>query len=263
MWMDDDLCAYRKTHQWRIEETDECLFLVDASLPIPSSIDMRRLFAMTDQLHLRIRDVLEIDSNSLKLKEKLRKVNVWLYASEILEQAVFVNPERLRQCYGTANAAGLHLVTHEVAWDNPEVIEVALHEAVHLCWADQVGSAPSLLNEGMAVYVESMLGANAAYESSELHRCWQAYATSAGPGFLRRLCRDEVFWSQDAAREPVFMVGGHLISFLIDTYGMPSLRSIFLKSHLNDPMLADHMDDVIGEPLDRLERQVSEWTGSK
>lgn len=263
MWMDDDLRAYRKAHQWRIEETDECLFLVDVSLPLPSSIDMRRLFAMTDRLHLRIRGFLDIDSNSFKLKERLRKVNVWLYASEILDGAVFVNPEKPRKCYGTANAAGLHLVTHGVAWDDPAVLEVALHEAVHLWWADQVGSAPSLLNEGMAVYVESMLGANVAYESSELHRCWQAYATSAEPGFLRRLCKDEVFWSQDAAREPVFMIGGHLISFLVDTYGLPSLRSIFMKSHRNDPMLADHMEDVIGEPLDRLERQVSEWACSK
>ena len=263
MWREVDFHDYRQTHHWRTEETDECLFLIDVALPRSYDTDIRRLFEITDQLHQRVRVALEIDSGTLKEKEQRRKVNVWLYSSELLARAECVSPAKPRQCYGVADAVGLHLVKHEIAWDAPAVIEIVLHEAAHLWWADQVGKAPSLLNEGIAVYVESILGANAEFGIGELRSSWQQYATKAGPGFLRQLCRDDVFWTQDAAREPVFKVGGYLVAFLIDDYGMPSVREIFLKSRFNDPKLVGHIEDVIGESIDQLEQRINEWAESK
>ena len=263
MWMEVDFQDCRQTHHWRIEETDECLFLIDVALPRPSNPDMRRLFEITDQQNQRVRAALEIDSGTLKEKERRRKVNVWLYAPELLARAECVSPAKQRQCYGIADAAGLHLVKHEIAWDDPAVIEIVLHESIHLWWADQVGKAPSLLNEGIAMYFQSKLGANAVREREELMNSWQEYAGRAEPGFLRQLCKDEVFWTQDAAREPVFKVGGHLIAFLLETYGMPSVRKIFLKSHFNDPKLVDHIEAVIGESIDQLEQRINEATESK
>ncbi len=262
MWMEVDFHNYRQTHHWRIEETDECLFLIDVAQPSPYDTDIRRLFEITDQLHQRVRVALEIDSGILKEKERQRKVNVWLYAPELLARAECVSPAKPRQCYGVADAAGLHLVKHEIAWDAPAVIEIVLHESIHLWWADQVGKAPSLLNEGIAMYFQSVLGANAVPEREELRSSWQEYATRAEPGFLRQLCKDEVFWRQDAVREPVFKVGGHLISFLLETYGMSSVREIFLKSHFNDPKLVDHIEDVIGESIEQLEQRINESTAS-
>lgn len=262
MWMEVDFHDYRQTRHWRIEETDECLFLIDVALPSPYDTEMRRLFEKADRLHQHICAALEIDSSTRKGKERQRKVNVWLYAPELLERAECVSPAKPRKCYGIADAAGLHLVKHEIAWDDPAVIEIVLHETVHLWWSDQVGTAPSLLNEGIAVYVESILGANAEYETGELRNSWQQYANRAGPGFLRQLCKDDVFWKQDAAKEPVFMVGGHLIAFLLETYGMPSVRKIFLKSHFNDPKLVDHIEDVIGESIEHLEQRINESTAS-
>ena len=263
MWMTVDFFKHRQEHQWRVEETDECLFLIDVALPNPSNPDMRRLFEITGQLHQRVRAALEIDSGTLKEKEQRRKVNVWLYAPEILERAGYVTSAKPRKCYGVADTAGLHLVKHEVAWDDPAVIEIMRHESIHLWWADRVGQAPSLLNEGIAMYFQSMLGANAVREREELRRSWQEYAARTEPGFLRRLCKDEVFWAQDAAKEPVFMVGGHLIAFLLKTYGMPSVREIFLKSHFNDPNLVDRVEVVIGESIDQLEQRINEWAESE
>lgn len=263
MWMEVDFHDYRQTHQWRMEETDECLFLIDVALPNPSNPDMWRLFEIAGQLHQRIRAALEINQGTRKGKERQRKVSVWLYAPKLLARASYVTSAKPRRCYGIADAAGLHLVKHEIAWDDPAVIEIVLHEAVHLWWADQVGKAPSLLNEGIAMYFQSMLGANAVREREDLRNSWQQYAARAEPGFLRRLCKDEVFWKQDAAREPVFMVGGQLIAFLLETYGMPSVRQIFLKSHFNDPKLVDHIEDVTGESIDQLEQRINEATESK
>ncbi|MYB76645.1 MAG: hypothetical protein F4X83_06030 [Chloroflexi bacterium] len=224
---------------------------------------MRRLFAIAGHQHQRARAALNIDLDSSREKERRRKVNVWLYSPEILIQAGYVTPEKPLKYYGIADDAGLHLVANALPWDDPLVIQIVLHEAVHLWWADQVGKAPSLLNEGIAVYVETILGANTAYTFGELGNSWQAYAARAEPGFLRQLCKDEYFWKQDAAKEPVFMVGGHFIAFLLETYGMPRVRQIFLKSHASDPDIADHMEDVIGESIEHLERRISEATGSE
>lgn len=247
---------------WRIEESDECVFFVDADLPSPSTPDMRRFFAAADHQHQRARAALNIDLSSPKEMERRRRVNTWLHSPEVLEQGGYITPDEPQKCYGIADDAGLQLVVNAMPWDDPRVMQFVLHEAVHLWWAEQVGEAPSLLNEGIAVYVESVLGANEAYAGEELKRSWQAYAAKAEPGFLRQLCKDDVFWAQDAAKEPVFMVGGQLIAFLMETHGTNSVRRIFLKSHSNDPKLADLIEDVIGESIDRLERRINESIGS-
>ena len=257
-----DFRVQRQEKRWRVEESDECVFFVDVDLPSPSTSDMRRLFQAADIQHQRARTALGIDLSSPKETERRRRVNVWLHSPVMLERAGYITPEKPEVCYGIADDAGLHLVANAMPWDDPRVMQIVLHEAVHLWWAEQVGKAPSLLNEGIAVYVESILGANAAYSREELRDSWQAYATGAGPGFLRQLCKDEVFWTQDAANEPVFMVGGHLVAFLLETYGMPSVRKIFLKSHFNDPKLADHIEDVVGESIEQLELRINESTAS-
>ena len=258
-----DFGTQRLKKRWRIEESDECVFFVDVDLPNPSTPDMRRFFAAADHQHQRARAALDIDLSSPKEKERRRRVNTWLLSPEVLEQAGYITPDEPQKCYGIADDAGLNLVVNAMPWDDPRVMQVVLHEAVHLWWAEQVGKAPSLLNEGIAVYVESILGANEAYTSEELESSWQAYAAKAEPGFLRRLCQDEFFWAQDAAKEPVFMVGGHLIAILLASYGMHSVREVFQRSHSIDPKLADHIEDVIGESIDRLEQRINESTASR
>lgn len=254
-----DLHAHRHMHLWRVAETDECVFLIDVDLPNPSTTDMRHLLEIADRHHQRVRAALNIDSGTIKNRERQRKVNVWLYSPEILERGGLITSEKPRMFYGTANAAGLHLVTHEMAWDDPIVVGKVLHEVVHLWWADQVGEAPSLLNEGVAVYFECILGANAERELEELRSSWQEYAMKAEPGFLRRLCKNDVFWAQDGAGEPVYKVGSQLVSFLLDAYGMSSLQEIFLSSHFNDTELAEHIESVIGVSIDHLEQQLNLW----
>ncbi len=162
--------------------------------------------------------------------------------------------------YGTGNAAGLHLITRHMAWDDPMVLDRVIHEAVHYWWCDQVGEAPSLLNEGVAAYFERTLATQSRERQSELVHSWRKYAGSAEPGFLGRLCRNETFWSEDAAGEPVYKVGGQLVSFLLDRHGLPKVRQIFLESHFEDPHLEEHIEEVIGEPIDSLEQQIGRST---
>lgn len=254
-----NLSAYRRAHRWRVEETGECLFLIDVDLPDPNTTDMQHLLEIADQQHQRVRAVLNISTVTSKDKERQRRVNVWLYSPQPLEQAGLVSPDKPSMFYGTVNAAGLHLITREMAWDDLMVLDRVLHEAVHFWWCDQVGEAPSLLNEGVAAYFERILATHSAERQKELIHSWREYAASAKPGFLRRLCKNETFWSEDAAGKPVYEVGGQLVSFLLDRHGLPSVRQIFLKSHFDDPHLAERIEEVIGESIDSLEQQITRW----
>lgn len=162
--------------------------------------------------------------------------------------------------YGSGNASGLHLITRHMAWNDPMVLDKVIHEAVHYWWSDQVGEAPSLLNEGVAAYFERNLATRSQERLNELIHSWRRYAGGAEPGFLRRLCRNETFWSEDAAGKPVYEVGGQLVSFLLEHHGLPKVRQIFLESHFEDPHLEKHIEEVIGESIESLEQQMGRST---
>lgn len=254
-----DLHSYRQAHRWRVEETVESLFFIDIALTDPNSTDMQNLVEMTDRFHQRVRVDLDIGSE-IKDEERQRRVNTWLYAPDLLAQTDFAGPGKKRMFYGTVNPAGLHLITRGLDWDDPIVYQGVLHEVVHFWWADQVGEAPSLLNEGVAVYFEHILGIDAIKGRRTLKNIWQGYTRKAKPGFLRRLCKNEVFWTEKAAGEPVYGIGGQFVSFLLDTYGLPSVKRIFLRSYFDDPDLSEHIEEAIGEPLDSIEKKLADYS---
>ena len=250
-----DLYAYRRGHPWRVEETGKSLFFIDASLPDPTTADMQQFLETVDGYHERVRAALGIESDTARDSERQAKVMVWLYSPEPLEKAGFV--EMPGMFYGTANSAGVHLITSGLAWDDREVLQSVLHELVHHWWTDQVGEAPSLLNEGIAVYFERILSTGVVETRRNLAHSWQKYAEKAEPGFLRRLCNNDTFWSEHAAGEPVYRIGGQAVSYLSDSHGLPILQRIFLESHFNDPNLPITLKDAIGVSIDSLEHQIS------
>lgn len=254
--MNLNLHDYRNTHKWRVEETAESLFFIAGELPNPKTKDMQGLFESTDKLHERVRTALNRDPRSSKVRERQQRVNVWLYPPTLLQDANLGNFDKPRVFYGTANSAGLHLVTRAMAWDDAMVLQRVLHEIVHYWWADEVGDAPSLLNEGVATYYEHTLWADAEKGQEEMGHGWREYVCRSETGFLRRLCKNDAFWCEHAEGEPVYEVGGRLVAYLLDTYGLPNLRRIFLASHFDDQHLPQHIEDVIGESIDSLEKQV-------
>ena len=120
-----------------------------------------------------------------------------------------------------------------------------------------MGEAPSLLNEGVAVYFEHILGMDAAKGRETLKNIWREYAGMAKPGFLRRLCKNDIFWTEKAAGEPVYEIGGYFFSFLLDNCGLPGVKRIFLRSYFDDPDLSEHIEEVMGEPLDYIEKKIA------
>ena len=217
---------------------------------------MRHFLEMVDRYHERIRTALNIEPDSIKDSEMQTKVKVWVYSPQPLDKAGLVGKPKM--FYGAVNSAGVHLITRGLAWDDPEVLQSVLHELVHHWWSVGVGEAPSLLNEGIAVYFERILSTDVPEAVHEdLAQSWQEYAERAEPGFLRRLCTNDTFWREHAAGEPVYRIGGQVVSFLLDNHGLPILRRIFLASHFHDSNLPDHIEDAISESIDSLERQVS------
>ena len=49
-----DLSANRRAHRWRVEETGECLFLIDVDLPDPNTTDMQHLLEIADQTSVSV-----------------------------------------------------------------------------------------------------------------------------------------------------------------------------------------------------------------
>ena len=235
-------------HLLEVIDQYSCHERLRAALNIDRSLFSMCIWAMKDSERQRRHQCLAVLSRAeLELKRPLEKADV-------------VTPDKPKMFYGVVNAAGVHLITREMAWDDPDVLRHVLHEVVHFWWADNFGEAPSLLNEGIAVYLERVLSTDVVQARTELAHFWQEYAARAEPGFLRRLCNNDTFWTERAAGEPVYEVGGQLVSFLFDNHGLTSLQRIFLESHYNDPHLPDHIKDVIGESIDSLEQQIFAMT---
>lgn len=257
MWPKIDMRAYRREHLWRVIETDEFAFLIDAALPDPDPEDMNWLIAQADDLIRRIRSALKMEVESIKDEERKARVNLWVYSPEVLRSAGLVKKDTPHMFYGTANANGVHLTTFNLMWNEPMVVDKVTHEIVHYQWCKDVGEAPSLLNEGVATYFECLLANDAACRREKLISSWQKYAAEATSGFLRRLCRNDAFWAASRAGHPVYSVGAEFFSSLLDNHGMQSVKRIFLNSHFDDPQLARHIEDVTGESVDVLEQRIS------
>jgi hypothetical protein len=251
-----DLAAQRREHFWRVEESTDCLFFINAAIEITS--ELHQFIEIASRKQLAIREVLEILVDETKDRERLRKVNIWVYTSGVLDEAGLINADKPNMFYGAASASGIHLVVKSLRWVDPMVIDFTTHESIHLWWATEVGEAPSLLNEGLAAYFERELAVDALARRNELPVTWQRDASITEPGFLRRLCRNEVFWAEDAAGKPAYELGGHFVGFLIQRYGLPKLRMIFEQSHFGDLELATKIEQVIGESLEELERQMTQ-----
>ncbi len=256
-----DLRAYRNAYRWRVEETEESVFLIDAALPDPNTEDLKWLIGHSDHLYGRIRSALNAAAESIKERERRARVNVWIYSPEVLKTSGLVKKDTPHMFYGTASSVGVHLVTLNMAWNDPQVLDHVTHEMIHYVWSVNVGEAPSLLNEGIATYFECVLSTDAAVGRARIKSSWQKYAAATAPGFLRRLCRNDSFWSTRAAGNPMYSVGAELVAFLLDNYGMQNLRQIFLRSHFDDDHLDRHIQEVIGESVDEIEQRITRRTG--
>jgi hypothetical protein len=139
-----------------------------------------------------------------------------------------------------------------------DVIDQMTHEEIHVLWAREVGEAPSLLNEGVAVYFERVLSARSAERLKGLRAAWLETSRD-GSGCLRRLSRNAGFWEACSQGCPAYEVGGALAGYLVELYGLPLVKGIFTASHYEDDSLAPLLERTTGLHLEELEVRVGEW----
>ena len=106
-----------------------------------------------DNRYDEISKVLDIDNNSVKAKEKNLKINYWIHNSQIIvDSGLYTEREKCRS-KGAATASGVSYVIYDSSWKDH--VRKLVHEEAHRIWYCEVGEAPSILNEGVAVYVET------------------------------------------------------------------------------------------------------------
>ncbi|HEV2125486.1 MAG TPA: hypothetical protein VGW38_22270, partial [Chloroflexota bacterium] len=109
---------------------------------------------------------------------------------------------------------------------------------------------PSLLNEGVAVYFETLLSDQQGVSLQSLARAWE-HLIDSGAVSLRGLCRNDGFWKdyrQDQELPPGgnYQIGGALVAYLVEVHGLLLLKEIFLASHYRDEHLASTLERLVG-----------------
>lgn len=244
----------REGRPWHVREGEHYIFHLEP--PLASDPEVARLLAETEARYLRIARLLDRDPDDVKARERFVKTNFRLYAEGSVADSAFARAHR-SIAYGTASPSGVTFAKRNLRWD--EVVDQMTHEEIHAVWSADSGEAPSLLNEGVAVWYETALSARAVDRRRELRESWRSVVSDAGCS-LRELSRNDAFWEAYARGEPVYSVGAALAGYLVRAHGLPALRRIFLSTHYEDQGLADVIERVTGREMAVIERGVGAWT---
>ena len=229
---------------WQVIETRSHVVMRDQRLDENLSPLVRHLDDITDT----VCEALLVERDEMELK-----THVWVYHPDVLRvPGASVRTQNHKTFYGTADAAGVHLVADHLAWDTPLVLDRVLHEVVHGIWGSLVGEAPSLLNEGIAAWMERQYTHEPHPRLLELDHGWKQ-AQRSGPGWLAPLMVNDGFWSAHADGLDVYAVGAFLTRAIVDRYGLETLAAIFRDTVYEDAHLANILQQHLGTSLADLE----------
>lgn len=237
---------------WHVREGEHYIFHLEA--PLHEDAALRDCLARADRRYLAIRRALGQGELSLKERERLGQGNYWLYGSALTDADL--PPGCGSMAYGTVNAAGIAFAQRHMRWG--DLSDQMTHEEIHLWWGREVGEAPSLLNEGVAVYFELLLSPRSGERTAGLWAAWRDVVVERRRS-LRHLSRNAGFWEAYGQGLPVYLVGGALAGYLVEEAGLAVLRRIFGGSHYEDDRLADAIERETGRDLAVIQERVAEW----
>ena len=248
----------RQSRVWRVRETQYCLFHMEP--PLHEDPDVASVVDGADTSYLRVREVLGQPALSVKERERLLRLNYWLYAESAIADED-LPPGARSFSTGAGGPAGVVFAQRGMRWS--ECVDALTHETIHVLWGAEVGEAPSLFNEGVAVYFQALLAPSPDEVLHTLARTW-ADVIGSGKVSLRDLCRNEFFWRghhQDRGLPPgaFYHVGGALVGYLVRVRSVGLLREIFLHSHYRDEQLALTLERLTGTPVEELAGSATDW----
>ena len=246
-----DFDLYRSEGVWRVKESEFCLFHLspeDAENPPLLSV-----LGLADDRFRKISALLELERSGDKISEGRLKYNYWIHPGLVAEQSGVAASGGFKG-QGCAGPRGIDYVVYRDSYENHE--RRLLHEEVHLLWSFEVGEAPSLLNEGIAIYADDLLWDGEDAFLQKIRDAWRQ-AMSENPGLLLKLAQNEGFWSL-YGKLPVYTLGAALCFFIIRRFGLDRLKQIFLATCWPDPDLAALLERKTGLAPEELEHSVGE-----
>jgi hypothetical protein len=221
--------------------------------------DIRDAIVKADERYPVLSQELLVHPVSIKRKERFSRTNYWLHRPRLPEEApvsqVFTLDPEASLAQGWVDTSGIHFGVQNRSW--LELVDSMTHEEVHAIWGREVGEAPSLLNEGMAVWYEIRLSSEQ-NRVQELCAAWRSVIES-GEETLDNLCRTNVFWDAYSRGLSVYGVAGVVIGYLLNTNGLAKLNDLFLRTHYEDEHLADMLMACYKRPADRLMVDITDW----
>lgn len=248
-----DFDKSRSKYAWRILESNRYIFHIE-----PSNMrdyDLEPVLMDADSRYGQIVALLGINKSARKEGERLFKYNYWIHSSDIVpaEEAQSEGEDRFRGM-GSAGIKGIDYVIYNDSWANHK--RRLLHEEAHLIWINEVGEAPSILNEGLAIYTEDMLSDGREAFRAKLKSAWNE-SMSREKYLLSKLMNNRYFWMHYGSF-PVYTIGAALVSHIIDQNGIEALKEVFLNTHFNDEGAGRVIERVLGISVDELEGKITE-----
>lgn len=235
-----NLSKWRAEGVWRVIETRSHVLMWEQRL----DVDLTPLTTHLD-------DIRDTVSSSLLVQhhvdqESPPKSHVWVYHPDVLHvPGASVRSQNPKLFYGTVDDAGMHLVAEGLQWDSPMVLDHVLHECVHAVWGNLVGEAPSLLNEGIAAWLERKHTHEDHPRLAELDEAWKN-AQREGRGWLAPLMVNDGFWRARDRGLDTYAVGGYLTRAIANQHGLCALAAIFRDLTYEATQLADVINQHLG-----------------
>ena len=247
-----DFDRSRSKYTWRILESNRYIFHIE-----PSNMrdyDLEPVLMDADYRYSRIVSLFNIDKSRRKEGERLFKYNYWIHSSEIVEgSGLPTEGEDRFTGMGSASIKGIDYVIFKDSWKNHK--RRLLHEEAHLIWMNEVGEAPSILNEGIAVYAEDMLTDGVEEFRKKLQRaCNESMVKEKGRLF--KLMNNRYFWRHTGSL-PINEIGAALVDYIIRHRGVEALKEIFLNTHLNDEAIDRVIEKVLGISVNEIENEIT------
>lgn len=251
-----DFDRSRSKYAWRILESQRYIFHIEPSNM--KDYDLEPVLMDADYRYGRIASLFQIDKSRKKEGERLFKYNYWIHSSEIVEgSGLPMEGENRFKGMGSAGIKGIDYVIYNDSWKNHE--RRLLHEEAHLIWMNEVGEAPSILNEGIAIYAEDMLTDGREAFEKKLRDAWNESMTQE-KGRLFKLMNNRYFWRYYGSL-PVYTISAALVYYIVRRHGIGALKEIFLSTYYDDGNIDRVIEKILGISVGEIENEITAEMG--
>ena len=155
---------------------------------------------------------------------------------------------RSERTFGTfGNGSLFYLLDTE---QDPGYLRKIRHEMTHWIWGKFYGEAPALLNEGLATYSDTL-----SQKGADIYDLYKNLAPIESVPSLAKILQSEEFWKAGGH----YRIGATLIHFLILTWGIKKLKTLFLRTEYNDETIETTMEKLYSISISELDES---WRSS-